>query len=55
MDTQQWQIYTNGYFIADNAVISANGDLELGLSNVLPSTDYTDPPFSGAKASVINL
>ena len=54
MDTQQWQVYTNGYSNVDNAVISANGDLELGLSNVLPSEDFTDPPFSGAKASVVN-
>ena len=52
VDTQQWQIYTNSFFNEDNAVISANGDLELGLSNVLSSPSFTDPAFSGAKVPV---
>ena len=49
VDTQQWQIFTNSYYNADNAVITDNGDLSLGLSNVLSSQTFTDPPYSGAK------
>ena len=49
MDTQQWQIYTNSYYNENNAVISAHGDLELGLSNVFSSATFSDPAYSGAK------